>query len=67
MTKEIDIGGVFITPFLAWAILALLANTALSRLLERVGFYRLIWHRNLFDAATFVIFFAAITFLMSRR
>lgn len=67
MIKEIDIGGVYITPFLAWAVVALLLNAVLRRLLERIGFYRLIWHRYLFDTAVFVILFAGVTFVMSQR
>ncbi len=65
--KEIDIAGVFITPFLAWALIALAINTVLTRLLERAGIYRWIWHRNLFNACTFVIVFSGITFMMSQR
>lgn len=67
MIKEIDIGGVYITPFLAWAIVALLANAVLRRLFERFGLYRLVWHRYLFDAAVFVMLFAGVTFLMTQR
>lgn len=67
MIKEIDIGGVYISPFLAWAVIALLTNTVLMRLFNRLGLYRLIWHRHLFDAAVFVILFAGVTFMMSQR
>jgi len=67
MIKEIDIGGVYITPFLAWAVLAVLSNAVLGRLLDRLGFYRLVWHRYLVDTAIFVLLFAGITFLMTQR
>jgi hypothetical protein len=67
MIKEIDIGGVYITPFLAWAVLAVVTNAVLRRLLERFGFYRFVWHRYLFDAAIFVLLFAGITFIMTQR
>jgi hypothetical protein len=67
MIKEIDIGGVFITPFLAWAVIAMIINAVLSRLFTRFGLYRLVWHRHLFDLAIFIILFAGVTFLMSRR
>jgi len=66
MIKEIDIGGVYITPFLAWAIVALVINTVLMRLLTRFGFYRIVWHRYLFDTALFVILFTAVTLFMAR-
>ncbi len=66
MIKELDIGVVYITPFLAWAIVALVINMILTRLLQRLGFYRLVWHRYLFDAALFIILFTTVTFVMSR-
>ena len=67
MIKEIDLGGVYITPLLAWAILALLINMLLGRLLARIGFYKFVWHRHLFDAAVFIILFAGITYFMAER
>ena len=67
MIKEIDIGGVYISPFLAWAVVALIINAVLMRLFTRLGLYRVIWHRYLFDAAVFLILFTAITFFMSRE
>src|SRR5260221_14693550 len=67
MIKEIDIGGVYITPFLAWAILAVLTNTVLRRLLNRIGFYRLVWHRYLFDTAVFLLLFFWITLFILQR
>lgn len=66
MIKEIDIGGVYITPFLAWAIVALVLNTVLMRLLTRIGFYRIVWHRYLFDTALYIILFTAVTLIMAR-
>ncbi|MET1026906.1 MAG: DUF1656 domain-containing protein [Dongiaceae bacterium] len=66
MIKEIDIAGVFITPFLGWALIALIVNAVLTRVLERCGIYQWIWHRNLFNACTFVIVFSGVTFVMSR-
>jgi len=66
MIKEIDIGGVYITPFLAWAIVALVINTVLMRLLTRIGFYRIVWHRYLFDTALYIILFTAVTLIMAR-
>lgn len=66
MIKEIDIGGVYIAPFLAWAIVALVINTVLMRLLTRIGFYRIVWHRYLFDTALYIILFTAVTLIMAR-
>ena len=58
--KELDLAGVFITPILGWALLALLAWTVLRRLIDHFGLSRWIWHRGLFDAALFVIILGGI-------
>ncbi|EWY41934.1 hypothetical protein N825_18440 [Skermanella stibiiresistens SB22] len=53
--KELDIAGVYITPMLGWAILALVIWSLLRRGIDRLGASRWIWHRGLFDAALFII------------
>lgn len=55
MIGEIDIYGVFVTPLLLWIGAALVASAILRRLLEWFGFYRLVWHRPLFDLALLVL------------
>lgn len=66
MLKEMDLGGVFLTPVLGWAVLALAVTWALCRLLHRIGLYRWIWHRHLFDLGLYAMVFAAVTFIASR-
>jgi hypothetical protein len=39
---------------------------ALRRLLARAGFYRLVWHRPLFDFALYVILVGGVAVLLSR-
>jgi len=58
---EINLNGVFLSPLLVFAVLAYLATAVMTRLLARVGFYRLVWHRALFDVALFVIVWGAMT------
>lgn len=65
MIKEMDIAGVFITPVLGWALLALLMTWILCRVLGRFDLYRFVWHRHLFDVGLYVIVFAAVTFALS--
>ena len=60
MIGEISIGGVFIPSLLIWGVIAFVLNVALRRLLYAVGFYRLVWHRPLFDAALFVLLLAGV-------
>jgi uncharacterized membrane protein YhfC len=62
---EINIYGVFVSPLLPCAVLALLANAALRRLLNLTGIGRIVWHRPLFDLALFVIVLGGVTALTS--
>ncbi|WP_269525220.1 DUF1656 domain-containing protein [Coraliomargarita parva] len=59
MMTEIDISGVFFSPLLLCMLVALATRVLLSRVLERVGFYQLVWHRPLFDISLFFLFTGA--------
>ncbi len=60
MIGELDLYGVFLPALLAWAVVALLLTLALRVVLRRTGFYRLVWHAALFDAALFVILLGGV-------
>lgn len=60
MKPELDIYGVFIPTLALLALVAYLLNTALRRLLDRTGFYNLVWHRPLFDLAMLVCILAGL-------
>lgn len=60
MIGEVDIYGVFIPILLVWGVIALVVAAVLRRVLTRVGFYRLVWHRPLVDLSLFVIVLTAI-------
>jgi hypothetical protein len=66
MIGELDLHGVLVPPLLLSLLLALVASMALRRLLARVGFYRLVWHRPLFDFALYVILVGGVAALLSR-
>ena len=55
MTHEIDLYGVFVPDLLVWALVAYGLAVPVRRGLGRLGFYRLVWHRALFDAAVYVL------------
>lgn len=57
---EIDIYGVIVPVLLIAGLFALLITLAASRLLDRFGLYRFVWHRALFDLAIFVIALGAL-------
>jgi protein AaeX len=60
MIGEISIGGVYVPSLLIWGLVALALNLVLRRLLAAIGFYRLVWHRALFDLALFIIVLAGV-------
>jgi hypothetical protein len=59
--QEVNLSGVFLPAALLWAGIAFLLSSVISRTLSRMGFYALVWHRALFDAALFVLFWGAIS------
>jgi Protein of unknown function (DUF1656) len=66
MIGEIDVYGVFV-PFLLLCVGAALPLTAgLRRVLRWLGFYRLVWHRPLFDLALLVIVLGGVVALATR-
>ncbi|WP_428542180.1 DUF1656 domain-containing protein [Rhodopila sp.] len=60
MIGEVDIYGVFVPILLVWALIALALTAGLRRVLARVGFYRLVWHRPLVDLSLLVIIMAVV-------
>ena len=55
MTGELDVYGVFIPALSAWMLIAFLVSLPVRGILARVGFYRLVWHRPLFDLALYIV------------
>jgi hypothetical protein len=66
MIGEIDLFGVLLPPLLVWVGLAFLVSALLRWALGRIGAYRFIWHRPLFDFLLLVILTGLISFLMNR-
>ena len=60
MTHEIDIYGVFLPDLLVWFVVAFLISIPVRRGLGMLGFYRLVWHRALFDVALVVILLGGV-------
>jgi hypothetical protein len=55
MRSEVDLFGVYVPGLLCCGIAALAVNLVLRRVLMRAGFYRMVWHRALFDLAMFIV------------
>lgn len=60
MPGEISIYGVFIPSLLVWMLAAFLVTSAARAVLSRVGFYRLVWHRSLFNLALYAIILGGV-------
>lgn len=60
MRGELDIYGVFIPSLLAWAIVGFFLSLIVRRLLAKLGFYKYVWHRPLFDIALLVVLIGTV-------
>jgi hypothetical protein len=63
---EVDVYGVFVSPLLIWVVATLPIVALLRRLLARAGFYRLVWHRPLFDLALLIVVLGGVVAVTSR-
>lgn len=61
MIGEFDIYGVYFPAFAVFAAIAFLLQLVIKRPLNAIGFYRLVWHRALFDLAIYVILLGVVT------
>ncbi|WP_343638596.1 DUF1656 domain-containing protein [Roseateles sp.] len=55
MTGAVDFFGLYLPWLMPLAALALIALSAVRRLLARAGAYRWIWHPALFDLAVYLL------------
>jgi len=55
MIGEIDVQGLYIPWLLILALITYVITKAVSTLLSRLGFYRLVWHPALFDVGLYII------------
>ncbi|WP_027179093.1 DUF1656 domain-containing protein [Maridesulfovibrio bastinii] len=64
--QQFDINGIFIPTFGIFAVVSLVVSQLLNRALARVGFYRLVWHRPLFNIAFYITILGTSIFLYNR-
>ncbi|MFT3997548.1 MAG: DUF1656 domain-containing protein [Asticcacaulis sp.] len=65
MTEELNIAGVYVHPLLAAAIAAFVAARLIELILQKLGAYRFVWHRGLFDIALTVVLWGGFSYLMT--
>jgi protein AaeX len=63
MIKEINIFGVYVSPFVGYLAAALIIFFPLRMLFDRWMVQRYVWHRPLFDVSVFVIILSLIGLL----
>jgi hypothetical protein len=66
MIGEIDIFGVFVPAVLVLMLIAYLINLASRTVFERVGFYRFVWHRSIFDLGIYVLVLGLVVVVSHR-
>ena len=66
MIGEIDILGVFVPSVLVLMLIAYLVNVVIRMVLTRIGFYRLVWHRSIFDLGIYVLVLGVIVVVSHR-
>ncbi|SIO60935.1 DUF1656 domain-containing protein [Paraburkholderia phenazinium] len=66
MIGEIDIFGVFVPAILVLMLVAYLINLVIRTVLARAGFYRLVWHRSIFDLGIYVLVLGLVVIVSHR-
>ncbi|SFN07928.1 Protein of unknown function [Thioclava dalianensis] len=62
--QQIDLYGVFLPTLLVAALMAYAMFLALRNGLARIGAYRFIWHRPLFDVALYGVLLGLIGYVL---
>lgn len=62
---EFNLFGIYISGALLSAMVAGALQFPLRRLLGRLGVYRWVWHRSLFELSLFVILWGGVVWLMT--
>ncbi|WBM33029.1 MULTISPECIES: DUF1656 domain-containing protein [Pseudomonas] len=60
MIGELDISGVFLPALLVMMLGTYLLFLGLHAVLVRIHFYRLVWHRALFNVALYAVLLGAV-------
>ena len=66
MIGEIDIYGVFLPAVLVLMLVSYLFCLVITRVFARVGLYRSVWHRSIFDLAIYVIVLGIVVIVSHR-
>jgi len=63
MKYQLDLFGVIVPSLLLWGVIAYLVARTVSKVIERGGLYRHVWHPALFDFALYLCVVASLVFI----
>ncbi|WP_347558976.1 DUF1656 domain-containing protein [Robbsia sp. KACC 23696] len=63
MIGEFDIYGVFVPELLVWMLLTYGLLRICSMVFARLGVYRRVWHRSVFDLGIYVILLGLVVYV----
>lgn len=66
MNPNFDIYGVYIPTLAVIALVSYVIHAVLKRALAYIRFYRIVWHRPLFDLAMYVCILSALALSLNR-
>jgi hypothetical protein len=66
MIGEIDIFGIFVPAVLVLMLITYLLSLAVRMVFGRIGLYRFVWHRSVFDLAVYVMLLGIVVIVSHR-
>jgi hypothetical protein len=66
MIGEIDIFGVFVPAVLVLMLIAYVLSLVVRMVFGRIGLYRFVWHRSVFDLAVYVMLLGIVVIVSHR-
>jgi len=60
MIGELDVSGIFLPTLLVMMVVTYVLFLGVHGVLNRLHFYRLVWHRALFNVALYAVLLAAV-------
>ncbi|CAG9175738.1 MULTISPECIES: DUF1656 domain-containing protein [Cupriavidus] len=61
---DFNVYGVFVPATLAWMLAAFAVTAGVRTVLDRLGFYRFVWHRSLFNFSLYILVLGALVALV---
>lgn len=66
MIGEFDFYGVFLPELLVWMAVTYGIQFMLNKLFARVGLYRFVWHRSVFDLGLYIVLLGLVVVVSHR-